>query len=104
MGMKQMLRISFQFYYLHSISRFVWYNGVRFAGRVKRAGWLGGGHLRDHRKETLALWGFVLVWLSLNLLLLTRYPLVHSDESWLGGLTRNMLAQGSPGVTEPFFD
>lgn len=60
--------------------------------------------MRSHRKETLALWGFVLVWLSLNLLLLTRYPLVHSDESWLGGLTRNMLAQGSPGVTEPFFD
>ena len=46
--------------------------------------------MRNHRKETLALWGFVLVWLSLNLLLLTRYPLVHSDESWLGGLTRNM--------------
>ena len=60
--------------------------------------------MRIRRGETLALWGFVLLWLSLNLLFLTRYPLIHSDECWLGGLTRNMLAQGSPGVTEPFFD
>ncbi len=40
----------------------------------------------------------------LNLAFLTRFPLVHSDESWLAGLTRNMMESGSPGVTEPFFD
>ena len=56
------------------------------------------------RKELIWLLGFLLVWACLNLLFLTRYPLVHSDEAWLGGLTRNMLAQGSLRVTEPFFD
>lgn len=40
----------------------------------------------------------------LSLLWLTRFPFVHSDESWLSGLTRQMMAQGSFQVTEPFFD
>lgn len=35
---------------------------------------------------------------------LTRFPFVHSDESWLSGLTRNMLESGSVGATEAFFD
>ncbi|HML45564.1 MAG TPA: hypothetical protein PKE04_02290 [Clostridia bacterium] len=40
----------------------------------------------------------------LNLAALTRFPLVHSDESWLAGLSRNMMESSSLGVTEPFFD
>ena len=56
------------------------------------------------KKEHLWLFGALLVWFCLNLLFLTRYPLVHSDEVWLSGLTRNMMAQGSLRVTEPFFD
>ncbi len=44
------------------------------------------------------------VFLGVNLLFLTRYPFVHSDESWLTGLTRNMMERGSISVTEPFFD
>lgn len=35
---------------------------------------------------------------------LTDYPFVHSDESWLAGLSRDMLHAGSLGVTESFFD
>lgn len=35
---------------------------------------------------------------------LTKYPFVHSDESWLAGLSRNMLESGSLSVTESFFD
>lgn len=35
---------------------------------------------------------------------LVSFPLVHSDESWLGGLSRNMLATGSLACTEPFFN
>lgn len=35
---------------------------------------------------------------------LTRYPFMHSDESWLSGLTRMMMKTGSLAVTEPFFD
>lgn len=32
------------------------------------------------------------------------FPYVHSDESWLAGLSRAMMEEGSIGVTEPFFD
>lgn len=60
--------------------------------------------MKTTRKEAYLLAGFLLVFFGLHLLFLTRYPLVHSDESWLGGLTRNMLATGNLGVTEPFFD
>ncbi len=60
--------------------------------------------MRAVRREPLWVFGLLLLWFCLNLLFLTRYPLVHSDEAWLSGLTRNMLAQGSPRVTEPFFD
>jgi len=60
--------------------------------------------MRVSRKERLWIFGFLLLWFGLNLLFLTRYPLVHSDEAWLSGLTRNMMAQGSVSVTEPFFD
>ncbi len=35
---------------------------------------------------------------------LTRYPFMHSDESWLSGLTRMMMQTRSLAVTEPFFD
>jgi len=35
---------------------------------------------------------------------LTDFPWVHSDESWLAGLTRNMMECGDFSVTEAFFD
>ncbi|MDD3213922.1 MAG: hypothetical protein PHY64_09610 [Eubacteriales bacterium] len=60
--------------------------------------------MRKFGKERYLVFGFLLVYFCLNLLFLTRYPLVHSDESWLSGLTQNMMAQGYTGVTEPFFD
>lgn len=47
---------------------------------------------------------YILLYFVLNLLFLTEFPYVHSDESWLSGLTRNMLETGSLGVTETFFD
>ena len=34
---------------------------------------------------------------------LTRFPYVHSDEAWLYGLTKDMMAAGSLGVTESCF-
>ncbi|MFP4564137.1 MAG: ArnT family glycosyltransferase [Spirochaetia bacterium] len=46
----------------------------------------------------------LLLYLTVHLLFLTRFPFVHSDESWLAGLSRHMLAEGYLGVTEPFFD
>lgn len=39
-----------------------------------------------------------------SVLTLTRYPYMHSDEPWLGALSRSMLLQGDFSVTEPFFD
>ncbi len=47
---------------------------------------------------------FVGLWAAAQGLFLDAFPFVHSDEAWLGGLSRNMLQSGSMGVTEPFFD
>lgn len=47
---------------------------------------------------------FLLLYFGGNLLFLTRFPFIHSDESWLAGLSRAMLSQRSLAVTEPFFD
>lgn len=56
------------------------------------------------RSERAILWLALVLWLGLNLLFLTRYPLMHSDESWLAGLSRSMMAGEGIGVTESFFD
>ncbi|MEG0125207.1 MAG: glycosyltransferase family 39 protein [Clostridia bacterium] len=56
------------------------------------------------RRERLWLMGALCLWFLLNLLFLTRYPYMHSDESWLAGLSRSMLSNHSIGVTESFFD
>ncbi|QSX09390.1 glycosyltransferase family 39 protein [Alkalibacter rhizosphaerae] len=57
-------------------------------------------HLKTHP--------WIYIYLSLYFLasafLLTRFPTMHSDEPWLGALSRSMLMQGDYGVTEPFFD
>ena len=47
---------------------------------------------------------YSIVWFMLNLLILTDYPFMHSDEPWLSGLSRQMMAEGRPDVTEPFYD
>ncbi|MBN2049441.1 MAG: glycosyltransferase family 39 protein [Spirochaetales bacterium] len=47
---------------------------------------------------------FCFIYFALNLLFFGRYPLVHSDESWLAGLTLEMMDLKSLAVTEPFFD
>ena len=46
----------------------------------------------------------ILLYVGINLAYLTRFPFVHSDESWLGGLSRNITDTGSFQDTEPFFD
>ena len=47
---------------------------------------------------------YVAAFSLVSLLFLERFPYVHSDESWLAGLSRGMLEEGSIGVTEAFFD
>ncbi len=56
------------------------------------------------KRERLALLALLALFFLFGILTLTRYPFVHSDESWLAGLTRAMMEEGSPAVTEPFFD
>lgn len=47
---------------------------------------------------------YIFIWFSLNLLILTSFPFVHTDEAWLSGLSRTMMAERSPAATEDFFD
>ncbi len=46
---------------------------------------------------------YVAGWFIVNLFFLTNFPFMHSDESWLSGLTRSMM-QGGLDSTETFFD
>lgn len=47
---------------------------------------------------------FFMVYIVINILFLTKFPFMHSDESWLSGLSRNILEKGNYAATEPFFD
>ncbi|MBN2625152.1 MAG: hypothetical protein JXA95_00695 [Spirochaetales bacterium] len=47
---------------------------------------------------------YLILWFGVNLLFLTDFPFVHTDEPWLSGLSRSMTEQGSPAATEDFFD
>src|SRR6056297_241485 len=50
------------------------------------------------------------IYIVVNILLLSQFPFIHSDESWLSGLTRQIMsgiASENPAslvLTEPFFD
>lgn len=46
----------------------------------------------------------VFLYVILNLAFLDSFPFIHSDESWLGGLSRNIAETGSYRSTETFFD
>jgi len=50
------------------------------------------------------LYCLIALYIAVNLIYLTRYPFVHSDEPWLSGLSRNILEKGDYSVTEAFFD
>ena len=61
-------------------------------------------HENAHKKQELMLGIYILCYFLVNLSFLTPFPFVHSDESWLSGLTRNMMQTGDLRVTETFFD
>ncbi|WP_019849194.1 glycosyltransferase family 39 protein [Desulfitobacterium sp. PCE1] len=44
------------------------------------------------------------LYITCNLIILTRFPFVHSDETWLSGLSRNIMETKNYAVTETFFD
>ena len=60
--------------------------------------------MKDLLQKKIVLNLYIAVYFFVNILTLTRYPLVHSDEVWLAGLTKTMMGQRSLLVTEPFFD
>ena len=47
---------------------------------------------------------YIAIYVAVSSGCLTEFPLMHSDESWLAGLSRNMLAERNVGATETFFD
>ncbi|MGV8905617.1 MAG: ArnT family glycosyltransferase [Acetobacterium sp.] len=47
---------------------------------------------------------YLIMYVIINLLFLTAFPYIHSDEPWLSGLSRNILMNHNISVTEPFFD
>ena len=47
---------------------------------------------------------YTVLYTIINLMTLTAFPLIHSDEAWLAGLTRTFMKEGSVFVTESFFD
>lgn len=46
---------------------------------------------------------YLAFYFAANLLILAKFPVMHSDESWLSGLTLSMMNNGL-GTTEYFFD
>ena len=46
----------------------------------------------------------IIIFFFINIILLINFPFIHSDESWLSGLSRNMLEKKDLSVTEPFFN
>lgn len=44
------------------------------------------------------------VYFFLNLAFLVEFPFVHSDESWLSGFSRTVIAEKTFRTSEPFFD
>lgn len=57
-----------------------------------------------HQHQDMGMLLYLLIYGCLSLLFLTDFPFVHSDESWLAGLSRAISEQHSFSVTEPFFD
>lgn len=55
-------------------------------------------------KKVKPIYIIIIIFFFTNLLFLTDFPFVHSDEAWLSGLSRNMLQKNDLSVTEPFFD
>lgn len=60
-------------------------------------------YINEIKKDKLLL-VFFIAYFMLNIVYLTRFPFVHSDESWLSGLSRNIMESKSYSVTESFFD
>lgn len=70
---------------------------IRAVANISRA-------VKQLTRSDQALYCYLGLYFLVNLLFLTAFPYVHSDESWLSGLSRHIAATGDIGVTEPFFN
>ncbi len=68
-------------------------------------------HRDSHTKKTtsailfwMPVFCYLIFYLFISRLFLDAWPLVHSDESWLAALSRDMLEARDFGITESFFD
>jgi len=55
-------------------------------------------------ENTKYIYILLIIYFLTNLIFLTSFPFIHSDEAWLAGLSRTIINEGSFDVTEPFFD
>jgi len=55
-------------------------------------------------KNNMNIYVILIIYFFINILFLTGFPFVHSDEAWLAGLSRTIVQESDYGVTEPFFD
>lgn len=60
--------------------------------------------MKNELKKSYIVYIFLVIYLIINLIFLTRFPFVHSDESWLSGLSRSIGFNNDFSMTEPFFD
>ncbi len=60
--------------------------------------------LKKIPKKLRAIHIIIIIFFLTNLLFLTNFPFIHSDEAWLSGLSRNILEKKDLSTTEPFFD
>jgi len=49
-------------------------------------------------------WHLILLFFIINILFLTNFPFIHSDEAWLSGLSRKIMENNNLASTESFFD
>ena len=47
---------------------------------------------------------YLLLWTAINLSFLVIFPFMHTDEAWLAGLSRAIIAEGNAAATESFFN
>lgn len=47
---------------------------------------------------------YFFVFFVVNIIFLSQYPFLHSDEPWLSGLSRAIIENKTTVITEPFFD
>lgn len=55
-------------------------------------------------KKLILLLIMMTIYIIINIIYLTKFPFVHSDESWLSGLSRNIAENADFSVTEAFFN